>query len=359
MKQGAKTSLNYPLAISAAIHMMVMAFFSLGLWNSPEVVVKHPPIHIKKIILEEKKSAPPKKQNARDPLKAFKPTAAAQFLRKRPDISDIKSKPVPTTHEALNSIVPINREKAKPFQRTDLKPISPASFVVATAKPATYLATNVASIKKPASAKPRQTNTSPSIIAANSAVWESGSKTQPRRMQEAQAKPFSGEILSSYIKPAEMENTAQSYSPKPRGKPMQIASIPKGFIDDLPGEKKLADSATSPGEMNGISNSNGADLDALKEGFSSQVWARIAKAKFYPRKARKKGIEGRPMVEFELRNDGQLINYFIALSSSYDILDQAAIDAVKNASPYPRIPEPLKLNSIRFKLPISFIINEP
>lgn len=70
-------------------------------------------------------------------------------------------------------------------------------------------------------------------------------------------------------------------------------------------------------------------------------------------------MEGKPVVEFELRSDGQLMNYYIALSSSSEILDKAAMDAVKNGSPYPGIPKPLNLQSIRFKLPISFILSEP
>ena len=63
--------------------------------------------------------------------------------------------------------------------------------------------------------------------------------------------------------------------------------------------------------------------------------------------------------KFKTRSDGQLMNYLIVRSSSNKILDKAAIDAVKNARPYPDIPKLLKLNSIRFKVPISFMLNKP
>ncbi|PIP73909.1 MAG: hypothetical protein COW89_01585, partial [Nitrospinae bacterium CG22_combo_CG10-13_8_21_14_all_47_10] len=84
-----------------------------------------------------------------------------------------------------------------------------------------------------------------------------------------------------------------------------------------------------------------------------------AKAKYYPTLARKRGWEGKPVIEFMLARNGDLLNSTIALTSSYKVLDEAALSAIKNAAPYPQIPETLKVNSIRFKLPISFILDEP
>jgi protein TonB len=174
-------------------------------------------------------------------------------------------------------------------------------------------------------------------------------------------KSFSNSLSVSSIEPVRMAVTNKKFSPNPLGKPMQIAAIPKGFVNDLPSEKSLAKLSqnTISGTEHGVKDSNRDDLEALKKGYSSQVRRRIVDAKFYPRTARKREIEGKPVVEFELRSDGQLMNYLIVRSSSNKILDKAAIDAVKNASPYPGIPKLLKLNSIRFNLPISFILNEP
>ena len=64
------------------------------------------------------------------------------------------------------------------------------------------------------------------------------------------------------------------------------------------------------------------------------------------------------MIEFMLARNGSLLKTTVASSSSYKILDDAALDAIKNAAPYPKIPDLLKVNSIRFKLPISFILDE-
>ena len=331
MTKNTKRNLNYPLAISVAVHGLLIAFISLLAVDIPKKMTKEPPIHIKKIIFEKKKAAPAKETNSKKTVKAHKPTQAAQSFQKKKRIPITQAKPLSHNAETLNKFVPINRVPETPnrFQKMDLQPITPISLVHQITQPATYVATNY----------------KPKVI----------------RMGKIKPRSFSGSLSVSATEPVRMAVTTESFSPKPFGKPMQVAAIPKGFINDLPSGKSLAKLSTETvlGTKNGVENSDGNDLRALRKGYSSQVWRRIADAKFYPRTARKREMEGKPIVEFELRSDGQLMNYFIVRSSSNKILDKAAIDAVKNASPYPGIPKSLKLKSIRFKLPISFILNEP
>ena len=331
MTKNTKRNLNYPLAISVAVHGLLIAFISLLAVDIPKKMTKEPPIHIKKIIFEKKKAAPAKETNSKKTVKAHKPTQAAQSFQKKKRIPITQAKPLSHNAETLNKFVPINRVPETPnrFQKMDLQPITPISLVHQITQPATYVATNY----------------KPKVI----------------RMGKIKPRSFSGSLSVSATEPVRMAVTTESFSPKPFGKPMQVAAIPKGFINDLPSGKSLAKLSpeTVLGTKNGVENSDGNDLRALRKGYSSQVWRRIADAKFYPRTARKREMEGKPIVEFELRSDGQLMNYFIVHSSSNKILDKAAIDAVKNASPYPGIPKSLKLKSIRFKLPISFILSEP
>jgi TonB family protein len=344
MIKSTKRNLNYPLAISVAVHGIIIAFFSLLVVDLPKKTAKESPIHIKKIIFEKKKAAPAEKTNSKQSVKAHKPTQATQSFRKRKRTPRTQAKHLPLNTEALNRFIPINRapEKSSRFQKPDVKPISPASFKHRSTQPVTYVATSF--------------------------------KPKLRRKEKVRPKNFSDSFPVSATEPVRMAVTTESFSPKPFGKPIQIAAIPNVFVNDLPSEKDLAKvspglqseenmAKLSPKEISGIkhgvTSSNGDDLKALRKGYSSQVWSRIAHAKFYPRTARKREMEGKPVVEFELRSDGHLMNYLIVRSSSNKILDNAAIDAVKNASPYPGIPKSLKLKSIRFKLPISFKLNEP
>jgi protein TonB len=50
------------------------------------------------------------------------------------------------------------------------------------------------------------------------------------------------------------------------------------------------------------------------------------------------GWEGTVVVSFRLLADGSVRNVRIAESSGYPALDRGAVDAVRNASPFPRPP---------------------
>jgi TonB family protein len=365
MTKSTKRNLNYPLAISVAIHGLIIIFFSLLAVDLPKKTAMEQPIHIKKIIFEKKKAAPAKETNSKKSIEAHKPTHAAARFQQKKKIPTAQAKPRNT--EPLNRFVPISRVPDKPnrFQKTDRQAITPISFVHQSTQPTTYVATSdKPKIRHIGKAKPRSFSGAFSLshqTTQPATYIATGSKSTLRPIGKVNPKSFSGSLSISAIKPVTMAVTTESFSPKPFAKPMQMAAIPIDFVNDLPSESSLAKLSpkTTSGMKNGIPDSSGHDLNALRKGYSSQVWARIADAKFYPRIARKRGMEGKPVVEFELRKDGQLMNHFIARSSSSKILDKAAMDAVKNGSPYPGIPKLLKLKSIRFKLPISFILNEP
>lgn len=103
-------------------------------------------------------------------------------------------------------------------------------------------------------------------------------------------------------------------------------------------------------------NSSDADLSAVRGLFTGKVRQRIANAKYYPRIARRRGMEGQPIVAFTLGRDGRLMKIDLAKTSGYQLLDQAALEAVHEAAPYPEIPASLEMNSFQFKLPISFML---
>ena len=144
--------------------------------------------------------------------------------------------------------------------------------------------------------------------------------------------------------------------------PLQMASIPADFSDIIPGSGRGQPSDTLRASTNSTRNlqEDSADfLGEIRKEFSSQVWSRIAQFKHYPRIARDRGFEGQPVVAFTIGLNGELLEISVAKPSPYKMLDQAALDAVQSASPYPSIPESLKLETIRFKLPVSFILEEP
>jgi TonB family protein len=81
------------------------------------------------------------------------------------------------------------------------------------------------------------------------------------------------------------------------------------------------------------SDSPGNDSGEIHRVFSAQIWGKIAKQKYYPRVARKRGYQGKPVVSFTISETGDLRDLVLLQPSSHKILDEAALTAVKNASP--------------------------
>jgi TonB family protein len=103
-------------------------------------------------------------------------------------------------------------------------------------------------------------------------------------------------------------------------------------------------------------NLSDTDMSNLRGLFTGKVRQRIASAKYYPRTAQRRGMEGKPVIAFTLNKQGRLVKVNLAQSSGYQMLDQAALEAVQQAAPYPEIPAELKTDSYQFKLPISFVL---
>lgn len=157
---------------------------------------------------------------------------------------------------------------------------------------------------------------------------------------------------------------AGRYSPSPAGATslVQMAAIPSGFNEKAVngnGETNVNQPSKNNGSAGGANEISAEQLGRIKMAFSTQIRTKIALTKYYPRTARRRGFEGEPVVAFTLGNAGNLMEVSINNPSPYKQLDEAALDAVKSASPYPPIPELLKMKTIRFKLPISFILEEP
>lgn len=93
--------------------------------------------------------------------------------------------------------------------------------------------------------------------------------------------------------------------------------------------------------------------------FAQDVRSRIERKKIYPDTARDLGMSGEVEVLYELDRSGKLLRAEIVASSGFNLLDQAAIRAVKSAS-YQRFPEDawIGANSKVFRTKLVFSINQ-
>ena len=101
-----------------------------------------------------------------------------------------------------------------------------------------------------------------------------------------------------------------------------------------------------------------AAMDDAEAAYKAQVRQAVAERKHYPRLARRMGEEGRVVVEFTLEHSGALVTVRIKQSSGSERLDEAALQAVRDAAPFPPFPEGRARQHWEFSLPLSFSLRE-
>lgn len=82
----------------------------------------------------------------------------------------------------------------------------------------------------------------------------------------------------------------------------------------------------------------------------------VVRAWSYPELAIRSGKEGKVEVEFTILADGKLQAVRIAQSSENPSMDRAAIDAVKSAAPFSKIPEQLGLDRLEVEFTFNYVL---
>ncbi len=72
----------------------------------------------------------------------------------------------------------------------------------------------------------------------------------------------------------------------------------------------------------------------LSADYIDQMKARIFNAWVYPRKAIDMGYYGVVLISFSLDDMGNVVSLRLESTSGHDLLDKAAMDAIKNAAPF-------------------------
>jgi protein TonB len=84
------------------------------------------------------------------------------------------------------------------------------------------------------------------------------------------------------------------------------------------------------------------------------VRLRIERHKRYPRLAKIRQIEGRAKVRFVIDPHGKVQDVMIVKGSRHQRLDEAALNAIRMASPFPRPPRHLFSGPISLEITIVF-----
>ncbi|MEA2083018.1 MAG: energy transducer TonB [Thermodesulfobacteriota bacterium] len=135
-----------------------------------------------------------------------------------------------------------------------------------------------------------------------------------------------------------------------------IPSLEKMKMDPL--EKNLQDSLMESVSMPDVPDIPDNSIDTsdyvTSDDYFEIVRLRIESHKRYPGAAKTRQIEGRVTVRFVIEPDGRISSSNVIESARYRALDQAALSAVKDASPFPRPPRNLFKGRIPLEITIMF-----
>jgi protein TonB len=139
---------------------------------------------------------------------------------------------------------------------------------------------------------------------------------------------------------------------KPKTKPVkkkagdegkQQETVTKGQADGVEGA-----TATAQGKKGAVARQSGNSNFA---NYIGKVRAKLARTKRYPPSARREKAQGTVTVRFVVSADGGASGVSIVRSSGFAVLDEAAIDAVRRAAPFPDTPDG---TSEPFVIPIDY-----
>jgi protein TonB len=106
--------------------------------------------------------------------------------------------------------------------------------------------------------------------------------------------------------------------------------------------------AAAPGNAATTAGNAALSADYVRRNYN-YIQRRIRDRLVYPAPARRAGIQGVTEIAFTIHEDGRVSTVTIQKSSGHAVLDEAAVETILAAAPFPRPPAPARL-----AIPISF-----
>ena len=126
-------------------------------------------------------------------------------------------------------------------------------------------------------------------------------------------------------------------------------------------EKKLAPKP-QPAQQQAPARPGSPDVNAqildqkLQASYEKVIVALLEKHKRYPKQALRRKTQGIATLRLSIAQSGQVLQSKLASSSGSEVLDAEVLRMVERASPFPKMPERLRMAQVKYLIPISFVL---
>lgn len=165
-------------------------------------------------------------------------------------------------------------------------------------------------------------------------------------VQQAVTKPVTTEASVHPVEARAVETASLTRDPDLPAPPVPATAAAS---DAKPAEPVVRESAPQVAMATRPTPAVKADYGWLAE----SLWRRVAELKRYPSSARLNGWEGKVVLRVVIRADGHLAEVRIQKSSGYDVLDRAALEAIRLACPL-HMKHELNAPEVAMNLPIVY-----
>jgi protein TonB len=97
--------------------------------------------------------------------------------------------------------------------------------------------------------------------------------------------------------------------------------------------------------------------EAAKAAYLARLQAAIGRHKYYPRRSRMRGEEGRVLLQLSIAADGSFSGIRVLQSSGSRRLDEAALSAIRRVGHADPLPGELGLSTWRISVPMVFSLH--
>ncbi|MEM7377653.1 MAG: energy transducer TonB, partial [Pseudomonadota bacterium] len=122
-------------------------------------------------------------------------------------------------------------------------------------------------------------------------------------------------------------------------------------------EHETGNNVATPATGSGNRVEAGGNPGARK-GYLTKLLKKLARAKRYPRSARRAGVEGVATIAFRVTRDGDALNVVLVSGSGDERLDRAALELLERAKPLPRFPKDMAEDALDLRLPIEYSLKK-